>query len=259
VNSQRVLEGGSRRFQSEPARRSAEQRSTAAAAQDVARAVRSHFLDVHAEAVYDELTDYRGRFLRLPELVESAAVAFPGLVPTTDQMAAERACQQASKEGREIDQGIFLRGVLRSPVCGPHLLNAMLRPTPRALRLLPEFSRTGVADLGSLRVERRDGAAQLMMCRDDCLNAEDDRQVEDMETAVDLALHCTPKSWRDGGSGRVSPRRGCWWMRSAGQEQPPLSRRFVRFARLAGRDAPEASEASEKIAASCEPDGGWAQ
>ena len=25
------------------------------------------------------------------------------------------------------------------------------------------------------------------MCRDDCLNAEDDRQVDDMETAVDLA------------------------------------------------------------------------
>ncbi len=26
------------------------------------------------------------------------------------------------------------------------------------------------------------------MCRYDCLNAEDDRQVDDMETAVDLAL-----------------------------------------------------------------------
>ena len=64
----------------------------------------------------------------------------------------------------------------------------MLRPTPRALRLLPEFSRTGVADLGSVRVERRDGAARLTMCRDDCLNAEDNQQVEDMETAVDLAL-----------------------------------------------------------------------
>jgi thioesterase DpgC len=103
-------------------------------------------------------------------------------------MTAERACPQARKEGREIDQGIFLRGILRSPVSGPHLLNAMLRPTPRALRLLPEFSRTGVADLGSVRIERRDGAARLTMCRDDCLNAEDTQQVEDMETAVDLAL-----------------------------------------------------------------------
>ena len=172
----------------EPVGRSAEQRATAAAAHDALRAVRTRLLDVHAEAVYDELTGCRGRYLRLLELVESAAIAFPGLVPTADQMTAERACPQAGKEGREIDQGIFLRGILRSPVSGPHLLNAMLRPTPRALRLLPEFSRTGVADLGSVRMERRDGAARLTMCRDDCLNAEDTQQVEDMETAVDLAL-----------------------------------------------------------------------
>jgi thioesterase DpgC len=172
----------------EPGQRSAEQRATAEAAHDAARAARGHFIGVHAEAVYDELTDRRARYLRLPELVETAAVAFPGLVPTVEQMAVERARTQAVKEGREIDQGIFLRGVLRSPLSGPHLLNAMLRPTPRALRLLPEFSRTGVADLGSVRIQRGDGAARLTMCRDDCLNAEDSQQVEDMETAVDLAL-----------------------------------------------------------------------
>jgi (3,5-dihydroxyphenyl)acetyl-CoA 1,2-dioxygenase len=172
----------------EPRERSEEQYATAAAAHDIARVVRSHFMDVHAEAVYDELTDYRGRYLRLPELVEAAAVAFPGLVPTADQMTAERARPQVLKEGREIDQGIFLRGVLRSPWSGLHLLNAMLRPAPRALRLLPDFSRTGVADLGSVRLERSDGAARLTMCRDDCLNAEDNQQVDDIETAVDLAL-----------------------------------------------------------------------
>jgi (3,5-dihydroxyphenyl)acetyl-CoA 1,2-dioxygenase len=160
----------------------------AARVDDAARTVRSHFMDVHAEAVYDELTDGRERYLRLPQLAETAATAFPGLVPTADQMAAERARPQGSKEGHEIDQGIFLRGVLRSPLAGPHLLDAMLRPTPRALRLLPEFSRTGAADLGSVRLERRDGAARLTMCRGDCLNAEDNQQVDDMETAVDLAL-----------------------------------------------------------------------
>ena len=172
----------------EPAGRSAEEYTTATEAHNAARAARCQFLDVHAEAVYDELTGCRRRDLRLPELVESAAVAFPGLVPTADQMTVERSRVQACKEGCEIDQGIFLRGVLRSRLAGPHLLNAMLRPTPRALRLLPEFSRTGVADLGSVRMERRDGAAELTMCRDDCLNAEDVQQVEDMETAVDLAL-----------------------------------------------------------------------
>lgn len=145
-------------------------------------------MEVHAEAVYEELTDSRNRYPWLSELVEAAAVAFPGLVPTMDQMAAEQALPQAKKEGLEIDQGIFVRGVLRSPLVGPHLLDAMLRPTPRALRLLPEFSRTGAADLGSVRLERRDGAARLTMCRNDCLNAEDNQQVDDMETAVDLAL-----------------------------------------------------------------------
>lgn len=172
----------------EPGQRSPRQRVTVQAAHDAARAIRSLFMDSHAEAVYRELTDCRTRYLRLPELVEAAAHAFPGLVPTADQMAAERARPQAGKEGREIDQGIFLRGTLRSRLAGPHLLNAMLRPTPRALRLLPEFSRTGVADLGSVRVERANGAARLTMCRDDCLNAEDNCQVDDMETAVDLAL-----------------------------------------------------------------------
>jgi (3,5-dihydroxyphenyl)acetyl-CoA 1,2-dioxygenase len=153
-----------------------------------ARSLRSHFMDVHAEAVYAELTDGRDRSLGLRELVDAAATAFPGLVPTVDQLAAEQARPQASKEGREIDQGIFVRGVLRAPLAGPHLLDAMLRPTPRALRLLPAFARTGTADLGSVRLDRRDGAARLTLCQGDRLNAEDNQQVDDLETAVDLAL-----------------------------------------------------------------------
>jgi len=172
----------------EPGQRSPRQRAAAEAAHDAARTIRSLFMDTHAEAVYRELTGGGTRYLRLGELVESAAAVFPGLVPTVEQMAAERKRPQAGKEGREIDQGIFLRGVLRSPLAGPHLLDAMLRPTSRALRRLPEFSQAGVADLGSVRIERAKGAARLTMCRDDCLNAEDDQQVDDMETAVDLAL-----------------------------------------------------------------------
>ncbi|HET8660210.1 MAG TPA: (3,5-dihydroxyphenyl)acetyl-CoA 1,2-dioxygenase DpgC [Micromonosporaceae bacterium] len=172
----------------EPADRSPEQRGAAAAAKDASRALRCAFLDVHVDAVYDELTGGRTRELRLAELCRAAAAAFPGLVPAQRQLAAERARPQAGKEGHEIDQGIFLSRVLRSPVAGAHLLDAMLRPTPRATRLLPELVRDGTVDLGSVRLERRDGAAHLTMCRDDCLNAEDGRQVDDMETAVDLAL-----------------------------------------------------------------------
>jgi thioesterase DpgC len=172
----------------EPAERSPEQRAAATAAKDATRALRDRFMGVHGDAVYGQLTDCRSVGLRLAELVAAAAVAFPGLVPTADQLATERTRPQVGKEGHEIDQGIFLSRVLRSPLVGPHLIDAMLRPTPRALRLLPEFLRSGMADLGSVVVHRADGVARLTMCRDDCLNAEDDRQVDDMETAVDLVL-----------------------------------------------------------------------
>ena len=172
----------------EPGRRSPDQRAAAAAAKYSARALRCRFMDVSGDAVYDELTSGRRRYLRLAELAEAAATAFPGLVPTASQLADERQRPQAAKEGHEIDQGIFFSRVLGSPVAGPHLLDAMRRPTHRALRLLPEFTRTGEADLGSVRLARTGGVARLTMCRDDCLNAEDNRQVDDMETAVDLAL-----------------------------------------------------------------------
>ncbi|MEV2250518.1 (3,5-dihydroxyphenyl)acetyl-CoA 1,2-dioxygenase DpgC [Streptomyces sp. NPDC050147] len=168
----------------DPGARTHPQRAELAAAKDAARALRVHYLDTHADAVFERLADG----LRIDELVAAAADACPGLVPTEKQLAADRGRRQADKEGWEIDQGIFLRAVLRSPLAGPRVLDAMLRPTPRALRLLPEFRRTGVLRTRSVLLERRDGAAHLTMCRDDCLNAEDGEQVDDMETAVDLAL-----------------------------------------------------------------------
>ncbi|MFI5562694.1 (3,5-dihydroxyphenyl)acetyl-CoA 1,2-dioxygenase DpgC [Amycolatopsis japonica] len=155
---------------------------------DEVRTLRAAFVEAHAEELYAELTDGRTRYLRIDEIVRAAALAFPGLVPSEAQMAAERARPQAEKEGREIDQGIFLRGILRAPKAGPHLLDAMLRPTARARRLLPEFLETGVVRMEAVRLERRDGVAHLTLCRDDCLNAEDAQQVDDMETAVDLVL-----------------------------------------------------------------------
>jgi thioesterase DpgC len=172
----------------EPAGRGPEQAATAAAVLDATRELRWAFLALHVDAVYDQLTGDRERAVPLGELCEQAAVAFPGLVPTREQMAVERSRRQVAKEGLEIDQGIFLHHVLNSPRAGSHLLETMLRPTPRALALLPAFAETGRAELGSVVVERAGGAARLTMVREDCLNAEDNRQVADMETAVDLAL-----------------------------------------------------------------------
>lgn len=171
-----------------PGDRTAGQRAEAAAAHDAVRRLRAGFLHAYADQVYDELTAGRTRYLRVGELAEAAAAVFPGLVPTPGQLAGERSRPQADQEGREIDQGIFLRAVLRSERSGRHLMAAMLRPTPRALDLLPEFRRTGVLETEAVRLERRDGVARLTLCRDECLNAEDEQQVDDMETAVDLAL-----------------------------------------------------------------------
>jgi thioesterase DpgC len=171
-----------------PPDRDSAQRAAASSALDGIRAMRAGHVAAHAEEIYDELTEGRTRYLRIGELVLAAARARPGLVPTEEQMAVERSRPQAEKEGREIDQGIFLRGILSAPNAGPHLLDAMLRPTRRALELLPEFTESGVVGMTAVRLERRDGVAHVTLCRDDCLNAEDAQQVDDMETAVDLAL-----------------------------------------------------------------------
>ncbi|MFF0572518.1 (3,5-dihydroxyphenyl)acetyl-CoA 1,2-dioxygenase DpgC [Streptosporangium saharense] len=153
-----------------------------------ARLARQRFLREHVGELYGELTEGRTRHLRIEELLRRAGVAFPDLVPGQEQLAAEEGLRQADKQGLEIDQGIFLQAVLAHPESGRHLIDAMLRPTERALSLLPEFSRTGEADLGVVRIERRDGVAHLTIHNEHCLNAETRAHVEDMETAVDLAL-----------------------------------------------------------------------
>jgi thioesterase DpgC len=172
----------------EPGSRTAEYRARTAAALDLARAERTGFMDRYAEPLYDRLTEDRTRYPRIDELVRLAATAVPGLVPGPAQLAAERARPLPERLGCEIDQGVFLRGLLRSPAAGNHLLDAMLRPTERALGLLKEFRASGRISLDTTRLERRDGVARITMCGEQCLNAEDEQQVDDMETAVDLAL-----------------------------------------------------------------------
>ncbi|GAA2728963.1 (3,5-dihydroxyphenyl)acetyl-CoA 1,2-dioxygenase DpgC [Actinocorallia aurantiaca] len=154
----------------------------------VSRWLRSRFMKVHAQNVYDTLTDGCTRDVRLDSLVSAAALEFPGLVPTRDQLDAESTRMQAGKEGREIDQAIFFRGILKTLTSGIHLMESMLRPTRRALELLPEFRRTGLLRLDSVDLDRDGTVANITIRNPHCLNAEDNRLTEDMETAVDLAL-----------------------------------------------------------------------
>jgi thioesterase DpgC len=160
----------------------------AAALKDELDAARARFLRVHAEAVYAALTDDLRRPIRDEALVHAAAERFPGLVPTREQMAAERARPLPEKEGIEIAQGLLLSFVLASPRCGAHLVWSMLRPTEEALARLDDFRVTGVADLGGTYLERRGRAAYLEIRNDRHLNAEDCDTLPTTEVAVDLAL-----------------------------------------------------------------------
>nr|UHY14143.1 dioxygenase [Verrucosispora sp.] len=172
----------------EPVERSPGERELVRATHAAGNALRTRFLRAHIGAVYAELTDGRSRRHRLDDLLPAAAEIFPGLVPSAAELAADRSRTQSEKDGHEIGQGLFAGAVLGDREAGAHLLESMLHPTRRAEELLPEFRRTGTLELGAVRIARRGSAAELTMCRGDNLNAEDAEQVEDLETAVDLAL-----------------------------------------------------------------------
>jgi thioesterase DpgC len=155
---------------------------------DACRALRRHFMALHADWLYGVLTNGHTTHKRLSELAFDAAEHCPGLVPTLAQIAEERIRQQADKEGYEIDQGLFFHALLRSPKAGAHLIETALQPTARARELIAQFRTDARLNLGSVLIERRGCAAHLIVNNSHCLNAEDDRLVEDMETAVDLAL-----------------------------------------------------------------------
>jgi (3,5-dihydroxyphenyl)acetyl-CoA 1,2-dioxygenase len=173
-----------------PARpcRDSTQSTAAATLHGTARRVRSAFLRLHADRVYDELTDGRTTHPRIAELAHTAGTAFPGLVPSSEQVTEDNSHSQPDKEGREIDLGILFGGLLAAPNAGHHLMESMLRPTSRALALLAQFRRTGEIVLDAARLQRRGSTGHVTITNEHCLNAEDNRHVADLETLVDLVL-----------------------------------------------------------------------
>jgi thioesterase DpgC len=149
---------------------------------------RDQFLDLHAAALYDELTGGRSRAMRLEDLLPAAAARIPGLVPTAAQMEQERARKLPDKEGIEFAHGLLTGHVLAVPETGRHLVNAMLQPLPEALERIDELSRTGSIDLGPVRVTRRGRAGILELSNPRYLNAEDDLTLGPTEIAVDMML-----------------------------------------------------------------------
>jgi (3,5-dihydroxyphenyl)acetyl-CoA 1,2-dioxygenase len=151
------------------------------------RSARDRFLHDHVEAVYDRLTDELTRFVRVEELVQRAAEAYPGLVPTRAELAAEAGLKLKDKQGLEIDQSLLLAHILANPECGTHLCHAMLLPRPETAAALAVLDAQGFVDLGPVRVERHGKAAHLLSSNPRYLNAEDQGTIDAMETGVDVA------------------------------------------------------------------------
>lgn len=152
------------------------------------REANEEFLAGHVADVYDRLTEGMRRSLRARELVYAAAEAYPGLVPTEAEVAAERGRLQRDKADLEIDQGIFLAHVLALRPAGLHLMHSMRRPLAEAERRLDDFRRSGSADLGSWRLDRQDNIGLLTNQHTRYLNAEDGESNHQLELLVDLLL-----------------------------------------------------------------------
>jgi thioesterase DpgC len=152
------------------------------------RAAREQYLAAHAAAIYDHLTDARHTFLRVDELCRRAAEAFPGLVPSRDELDAEARLMQRDKRGVEVDQGLFLSHILADPTVGAHLCHAMLLPLGGAQARLAQYEAKGEVDLGGASVRREGKASIVTMNNPRFLNAEDESTLEPLETAIDLAL-----------------------------------------------------------------------
>jgi thioesterase DpgC len=168
--------------------RSLDQNQRVEKLRDDCRSLRRQFLALHADWLYRVLTRDFTAHKGLSELAYSAAEFCPGLVPSPAQIADERTRPQSEKEGYEIDQGVFFHTLLRSPRIGAHIVESALRPTERAQALLSAFRSSASLDLGTVLIERRETAAHLTINNGYCLNAEDDRLIDDMETAIDLTL-----------------------------------------------------------------------
>jgi len=152
------------------------------------RLLREAFIRRHADEVYETLTNEYREEIRVEELVFAAADRFPGLLPSAQQIAAERELKQSAKAGHELDQGIFLAHILARPRAGTHLCHVMLRPRWESLLKVDEFRQTGHADLGLATVERIGKAGHVNLRNPRFLNAEDDGATKALEIGADLVL-----------------------------------------------------------------------
>jgi (3,5-dihydroxyphenyl)acetyl-CoA 1,2-dioxygenase len=138
--------------------------------------------------IYDLLTAGRSRYLRIDELCRRAAEAFPGALPSKEDLEGEARLAQRDKKGLEKKQAAFLAEILGDAAAGAHLCHAMLLPRAQSMQSLAEYDKAGEIAFTGAHLERHGKAAVLTMRNPLYLNAEDEATLEGMESAVDLAL-----------------------------------------------------------------------
>jgi enoyl-CoA hydratase/carnithine racemase len=171
-----------------PGQRKGTERTAAAAIEGALTDARGAFLGVHTGELYDRLTEGGIRRLRLDDVVYEAAGVVPGLVPTADEMEAERKRPLAEKRGLERAQGLLLEQIMLTREAGLHLIESMQAPTEVALEQLARLRATGSVDLGPASVTRQGRAGVLEIRNPRHLNAEDDTTLALTEAAADLIL-----------------------------------------------------------------------
>ena len=186
----RYLQAGQELLERLPARprRSEDEQAAAERLNGQLRATRVSFLHHHASRLYTELTAGLRTFVRVEDVVYRAGAIVPGLVPTREQVQADRQRLQKDKDGFEVDQGLFLSLILSDPVAGAHLVHSMLRPRAESLDRFDEFQAKGRLELGATTVERQGSVGYIHHGNPRYLNAEDDSTTSTLEIATDLVL-----------------------------------------------------------------------
>ena len=155
---------------------------------DRERKLREHFLSIHVRELHNRLTNSGTDFLRVEQLVIEAAKTVPGLVPGSEDLAAERRLSLKDKEGLEVDHGILLSHVLAQPKSGRHLCHAMLLPRAETRDLQRRFAKDGSVDLGAACVSKVGKASIVELRNPGALNALDETTLAPLETVIDLAI-----------------------------------------------------------------------
>ncbi|MFA7281699.1 MAG: enoyl-CoA hydratase/isomerase family protein [Sterolibacterium sp.] len=153
-----------------------------------ARQAREAFLEDHVSTVYSLLTDDHAKFLRLDDLIAAVYKLIEGLLPSDIELELEAKLPLAEQKGLAIDVMLFLSYVLNHKASGEHLCQAMRLPRADSIERLADFAKSGQLTLAAASLERIDKASFLTLNHPETLNAEDERSLEDVEIAVDLAL-----------------------------------------------------------------------